>query len=439
MKKRFITSTTFANYITATILAVVPFHAFLTVWASALIGHYTALRLWDDALLAALTLLVTIWLLREKQLRHWLSGNLLVRLVATYAILTLLLGLISYLKGDVTPKALAYGLLVNLRYLVWFLAVATVAEKSSWLKLHWRRLLLVPAVGVILFGVLQFTLLPHNFLTHFGYNAATTISPIETINHNSHYIRVQSTLRGANPLGAYLVILVSALAVSALDQKRRRAAFVAFGLVLLLALYATGSRSAWIGSALALGVVVWLRLKTRRSRIIFTGASLALVLAAASLFVIFRNSTGLENALLHTEKHSAVFTSSNSAHASALKNGLVEVEHQPFGDGPGTAGPASIYNAPHATRIAENYFVQIAQETGWLGLGLLVAIFATVSLSLYRLARVSPLALMLLASFVGLTFVNLLSHAWVDDTLAYVWWGLAGIALARSKLVNDEI
>jgi hypothetical protein len=23
----------------------------------------------------------------------------------------------------------------------------------------------------------------------------------------------------------------------------------------------------------------------------------------------------------------------------------------------------------------------------------------------------------------------MLSHAWADDTLAYVWWGLAGIAM----------
>jgi hypothetical protein len=30
-----------------------------------------------------------------------------------------------------------------------------------------------------------------------------------------------------------------------------------------------------------------------------------------------------------------------------------------------------------------------------------------------------------------LTVVNLLSHAWADDTLTYVWWGLAGIAMAQ--------
>jgi hypothetical protein len=37
--------------------------------------------------------------------------------------------------------------------------------------------------------------------------------------------------------------------------------------------------------------------------------------------------------------------------------------------------------------------------------------------------------LSLLASLIGISFVNLLSHAWADDTLAYLWWGLAGIAI----------
>jgi len=39
----------------------------------------------------------------------------------------------------------------------------------------------------------------------------------------------------------------------------------------------------------------------------------------------------------------------------------------------------------------------------------------------------------LLASLIGLIFVNLVSHAWADDTLAYVWWGLAGIALSQTN------
>jgi len=100
-----------------------------------------------------------------------------------------------------------------------------------------------------------------------------------------------------------------------------------------------------------------------------------------------------------------------------------------LGDGPGTAGPASYYNQGHPVRIAENYFVQVGQETGWLGLALFLLINVGVAALLY-VKRDDPLALSLFASLIGLTLINLFSHAWADDTLAYVWWGLAGVALA---------
>jgi len=151
------------------------------------------------------------------------------------------------------------------------------------------------------------------------------------------------------------------------------------------------------------------------------------------LYLLLRNNIGVENALLHTQQHSRIASTSNAAHASALRAGVRDVLHQPFGDGPGTAGPASVYNGSHGARIAENYFIQIAQEAGWLGLALLLAIFWLVARQLYEQRRSSPLALALLTSFLGLFVVALLSHNWTDDTLAFIWWGFAGIALARPQ------
>ena len=98
----------------------------------------------------------------------------------------------------------------------------------------------------------------------------------------------------------------------------------------------------------------------------------------------------------------------------------------------GSAGPASVYNS-HKVRIAENYFVQIGQETGWLGFGLFIAINVLLGQALWR-RRSDPLALGLFAALLGLSFINLLSHAWADDTLGLLWWGLAGVALAPGIL-----
>jgi len=418
-----------ANILVALVLVCVPFHAFLTVWGSTLVGHYTALRLWDDVLLTLLVAVSVWWLITDKALGRWFFGSLLVRLILAYGALTILLGFVSLAKGEVTVKAFGYGALVNLRFLIWFLAVLLTAQRSNWLRTVWPRLLLVPAVLVALFAVLQYTVLPHDFLGHFGYDARTTIAPIETINHNTHYIRVQSTLRGANPLGAYLVVVLAAVGTLFMHG-RRRLVCVILGLLGIFALFASGSRSAWIGALLALVVAAWYG-QTHRQRTIFGIAGLAVIVLAGGAYAVLHTQAGVQNAVLHTQQGSKIATSSNDAHASALSKGVDDVLHQPFGDGPGTAGPASTYNTGHNARIAEDYYVQIAQETGWLGLILFLGILVLVGAELYALVGTSKLALALFAGLVGVSFVNLLSHAWTDDTLAYVWWGLAGIALAR--------
>jgi hypothetical protein len=420
----------YADFVSATIIALVPFQAFLTVWGSSLVGHYTALRLWDDVLLLVLIGIAIMWLVGDAAVRSWFFSSLLVRVIFAYVVLTLLLGLISYLKGEVMLKALFYGLLINLRYPVWFLAVLLTSQRSPFLRRNWTKLLLIPAAIVVVFGVLQYTVLPHNFLSHFGYNAATTIAPIETINNNSRYIRVESTLRGANPLGAYLVIIISALGVLFVRGKRKILCVV-FALIAFGALYASGSRSAWIGVVLALAVIGWLQLQSQRARMLFGGAGLVVLLLSVGAYLLLKNNVSLQNEVLHTQAHSAVKTTSNGDHVSASENGLKDVIRQPFGAGPGTAGPASDYNGKHPARIAEDYYIQIAQEVGWIGLALFLSILVLVSLELYAQVGTSRLALIAFASFIGIAFVNFLSHAWADDTLSYVWWGLAGIALGR--------
>ena len=141
-----------------------------------------------------------------------------------------------------------------------------------------------------------------------------------------------------------------------------------------------------------------------------------------------RNNATFDNYLLHTSDKSTASESSNEGHISAFSNGLKQAASEPLGRGIGTAGPASVYNGGKA-RVAENYYIQIAQETGWLGLGLFLVIIFLVARELW-FRRKQSLPLILLISFIGIAAVNLVSHAWTDDTLAYLWWGLAGVAIA---------
>ncbi|HEU4984309.1 MAG TPA: hypothetical protein VFT58_01605, partial [Nitrososphaera sp.] len=69
------------------------------------------------------------------------------------------------------------------------------------------------------------------------------------------------------------------------------------------------------------------------------------------------------------------------------------------------------------------------QEVGVVGLLLFIAINVQAAALLW-LRRNNVLARILLASLVGITLVNFLSHAWTDETTSLLWWGLAGLALA---------
>lgn len=408
------------------IFFLLPFHAFLTVWGASLIGHYTALRLWKEVLLALCTGgMLYLFLVDHKIRSHTLSRRL-VQVILAYVVLNVAWGLLAYYQHDVTAKALGYGLISDLRYLIFFLVTWSVALRMSKLRLHWQWLVIYPAIVVVVFGLLQAFALPHDFLRHFGYGSST-IPATETINHNQNYIRVFSTLRGANPLGAYLVIPISLLAVLLIRRGRNwLQASLLVGAAAVL--FYSFSRSAWIGAVLSLIMVLFLSRLARKTQKIALGAAGGVLIIGLLLALSLHNNIKFQNFIFHTQKHSAVAATSDQGHLQALRNGLSDLRHHAGGDGPGTAGPASYYNTGHPVRIAENYYVQIGQETGWLGLALFVLINVGVGMLLF-MRRDDPLALSLFASLIGLTFVNLFSHAWSDDTLAYVWWGLAGVAL----------
>lgn len=414
------------SWIIAFILVLLPFHAFLTTWAGASFGHYDLWKLWKELLLVVITP-PAVWLaLRDPELRQWLAKSWIVRLFCLYVLLHLVLGLWALRKGAVNVEALGFAWIINLRFIYFFIICGIVARYSGFLLRHWAKILLLPAAVVVIFGVLQKIVLPVDFLRHFGYSSRT-IPAYQTVDANIDYQRVLSTLRGANPLGAYLTLIVPATLM-----QLRKSRILQVGLILASAevLYFTYSRSAWLGAALAAGLAFgWLSAKkiNFRPAVAISAAAVVIVLAAGTLYYTRHNSAA-QDVLLHTSSNSSSSVTSNEAHISALKSGTSDIYHQPLGRGPGTAGPASARN-DHPARIAENYFLQIGQEVGIIGMALFVVINALAAFELWC-RRTQPLAAILLAALLGITLINLLSHAWTDDTLAYIWWGLAGLACA---------
>lgn len=417
----------------AAIIILMPFHAFLTVWLASLFGHYTLLRLWKEILLIFL-LLGSIYLFyKDPKLRWRLISYKLHWLLLSYLLVQLLTGIIALLLHHVNAKALGYAWIVNLRFPAFFWVAYVVAGYVPAMSRRWPKWIIGPLLVVIGIGLLQYFVLPYDVLKHVGYSQAT-IYPYETINHNLHRLRAMSTLRGANPLGAYLVLALSLLA--ALTYKGRRwwqGVLLAGGLAVLLLSF---SRSAWIGMLVSFAALSWSLLKTPRARKLAYGGVLVLAVFAGLLTAALWHNTTFQDAVFHTNDHSRVRVSSNQNHVSAFKDGASDLLHEPFGRGPGTAGPASVYN-DHPARIAENYFLQLGQEVGWIGLLLFTAINLVIARALWR-RRNQALARGLLAGLVGITFINLLSHAWTDDTLAYLWWGLAGLVIATDLQATDD-
>lgn len=409
---------------TALIFILIPFHAFLSVWLSSIFGHYTALRLWKEVLLVVLTIKVAYLLVRDNKLRREFFSRRLNQMILLYGGVSIVWGFVALELHKVTAKALGYGLIVNLRFLAFFLIVWVAANKAPKAFSNWPKWLVWPLALVCLLGLLQYLVLPYDFLRHFGYGEQT-IFPYETINHDIHRERVFSTLRGANPLGAYLLLVLSVLVV--FWRKQRRLGQLALIISGIAVLFLSFSRSAWLGFALSLGVIGWYGFKSERTKQKVILVAAGLVVAIASLGFVMRTNTTLQDIVFHTNDRSTIATSSNDGHAAALRTGVREIIHQPLGRGVGSAGPASVYNR-NQSRIAENYFLQVGQEVGWLGLALFIAINFYLARELWR-RKHDSLALGLLAALAGLTFVNLLSHAWADDTLAYLFWGLAAIAL----------
>lgn len=422
-------------YVIVLILAVIPFHAFLSVYASSLIGHYTLIRLWKEYLLALLLLSCIFIFFKDKKLRTKILSNKIFYLIIIYLAIQVIWGAVSYHHKLVGKKALFYGLLLNCRYLIFFLITWAISLKTNLIKDRSIKIIIWPALLVVIFGLAQIFILPNNFLSHFGYNP-TTISAYETINHNSKYIRIESTLRGANPLGAYLLIPIS-IGVVLLIRNRITVKKLLFLLGSFMVLLVTFSRSAWLGAVVSVIVAIFYSLKSKslKKSMIYILIGL-IILASLSIFSL-RNNQKVQNIIWHTQTHSTIKTTSDQGHASALKSGFNDVIGSPLGRGPGTAGPASVYNN-HPGRIAENYYIQIGQETGWLGIGLFIAINIIIGYELW-LRRDNNLALAMFASFIGLFIVNMLSHAWSDDTLAYLWWGMAGVCLAIKFSRNKDV
>ncbi len=419
--------TTVATYAIVAILTLVPFNTLLTTWAGSNFSHLDLFRVIKELIMLPLGVYGATLVYQNKSLlRRW-QQSWLVRCVVLYGVFFATYAGLELMQGSTTPSAVWFSLITNIRFLWFFLTVWAICSFDPRVRQWWPKIVLLPASLVVVFGIAQRLLLPSDFLRHFGYGP-DTISPVATVDQKLAYQRIQSTLRGANPLGAYLIIPI----LTALAFVRRHMVLVGFIVLALLTLFFTYSRSAWIGLAVAGAVFLWRQVNSEQRHGLIVMGGIGLVLAVSGIWLL-RDNNFVQNTVFHSDETSQSSVSSNEQRLSSLKAASREIIQQPLGAGPGTAGPASFRNDQPA-RIAENYYLQIGQEVGIVGMALFVAITVLVGKQLLR--SKNALAQVLFASLVGITVINLISHAWTDDALSIIWWGLAGAAMTLPDILK---
>ncbi len=419
----------FYAYALLVIFAGIVVHAPLSVWLGTVFPNDALLiKSWKEIIMLLLVP-VAIWLVSQHKLWREFGRDIIFRLLIIYAALHLLI-LAIWWPGAAQASA---GLAIDLRYVLFFGLVYTLIRIAPGYKKTVVKVGIAGAALVLGFAFLQL-FLPADVLSHIGYNEHT-IQPYLTVDKNPDFIRVNSTLRGPNPLGAYAASVLIIAAAFVLRQKKslddRKTLWLVCGLVFTAAaaLWVSYSRSAQLAVIVGIiAVVVGAQIKKISRNVWIVGGTVVFLLLAG--LVIGRNSTFISNVILHENPNGGSSISSNDGHASSLANGLHNMIHQPFGAGIGSTGSASLLGNNGV--VIEDQYLFIAHEAGWLGLALYICIFGFIMWRLWS-RRSDYLALGLFGAGVCLAVIGLLLPVWVDDTVSIVWWGLAAVAIAGKE------
>ena len=402
-------------------------HAPISVGFGVLFPDYDLfIKAWKEILLG-MALVLGIYIVVRKN--AWKNFNTVIFwLIGLFALLNVALIPVFNLGFDQTVA----GILINLRFFLFFVLVYTALTLYPQLYRLFIKVFIAGAVVVVGFALLQLTVLPYDILKYIGYSDAT-ILPYMTVDENINYIRINSTLRGPNPLGAYAVVVIAVVLALWLRSSKKLTkpeiwlcAFLGIGGA--LAVWASYSRSAALAALIAVAVVIFVTYGRSINKWIWISFAAAALLLGGSIFAL-RDTQFVSQVILHEDPEEGGMVNSNDGHADSLLEGTMRMLQQSLGAGIGSTGSPSIMG--DAPFIVENQYLYVAHETGWLGLILFVLIYWFVLRQLWR-KRQHWFALGVFASGVGLAIIGLLLPVFADETVAIVWWGLAAVALASN-------
>lgn len=416
-------------------------HPFLTAWVGTLTEVYAPIKIWKDVLIGLISICVVLYILTNDHLREKVIKDPILLLSGAYVALTLFIFILGLPHANESDFA---GIIFNLRFIallfiirVFMLSLARPSKQVQGSFDFIAKKVVVIASFVALFGIAQVLVLPDNFMSHFGYDGLNTINPISTIDDNTEARRAFSTLRGPNEFGAYLIIPI--LLCGEIFLRTRKWQYGLGVLVMATGLYLSHSRAAFLGLVVAVTIFSSLWFYRRfGKRVIMFGTLGAVLLFVLALFVAVNYEPARIIVFHSSSGDDSLIEGSTFDHFNATFQGIKDVIKHPLGRGVGEAGPASFYQTDgEQPRIAENYYVQIAQEVGILGLLLFISI-VVLSLRQVLLMKNVPYSKSFFAGFVGVSVVALFLHTWADDPVSYTAWGLMAVILANNILPSSR-
>lgn len=415
------------------IIFLLPFSGFFTIWLSSLIGYELLIRAWAETAI----LLISIVLLLSRKINvndiRKLLKDKLALFIILYVGFVCLYSLIFFVLNSKLTRANVIGLVIDTRYFIFFIVTYLLFSKKISSRPHEKimiKSISIPGLVVGSVALLQAYLLPKDILKYFGFNPPK-FNPVLTIDGNDAFVRVRSLLRGPNELGAYLITPIITSIKILKDSVRKKTSLIILS-ICIFALILSYSRSAWIG--LTFAVLIYFSrdvLNIVRSLFNSTKGKLLVVLISLSLMLsgaVFINSNVFKILILHDDANNQI-EGSTTVRINVFDDVLKDTLDHPFGDGPGTSGPASVYG--DYSRIPDNYYVQIAQQYGFIGLALFSGIIYYFIKKLLVLKN--SWAKVVLCIFIGVSISNLFLHNWADSTLSMMFWGLSGWVIALSK------
>jgi hypothetical protein len=237
-------------------------------------------------------------------------------------------------------------------------------------------------------------------------------------------------VRVGGPMVSYLQLSFGLLIAGGLLFERAIRGLLSFWATVGIALVGTGllltqTRSSIVGGALlAVAVLRPGAGRSETSRVRYT----ILAGAAALLIVPLVLGSGMG------DRFTSGDSSSDSNHDESFDRAFEVVRANPMGRGLATGAPAGAANVPESI-IAENHFLDVGIQLGWLGMGLFVAILLALIRTLFRSSTTSrdPTAQLGLLGMRN-AVIALLVPCWYlhplnNNEVSWILFALAGAAL----------